>query len=215
MNKKRLVVIVFSTILLIMIVSLTIFGVSNYNMMQENESLAAKLIDIQKELAVTQDELFIAEESFRIETDRHLATQRDLEEANEYINVLIDEKYVVDKVIAALAVVKADDLEENESLLEACKDALFTKEDILAAGNITDEDTNDGPNDNTGDADDRFVSDNKQIVIVTYGDRNDKTQEKEAYKSFILNYNSYAVVVEYEGVTYTIPRGGYVVVYHD
>jgi len=126
-----------------------------------------------------------------------------------------DEKYVVDKVIAALAVVKADDLEENESLLEACKDALFTKEDILAAGNITDEDTNDGPNDNTGDADDRFVSDNKQIVIVTYGDRNDKTQEKEAYKSFILNYNSYAVVVEYEGVTYTIPRGGYVVVYHD
>ena len=38
--------------------------------------------------------------------------------------------------------------------------------------------------------------------------------EKDAYKSFILNYNNYAVVVEYEGVVYTIPRGGYVVLYH-
>ena len=61
--------------------------------MQENEGLAAQLIDIQKELAVTQDELFVAEESLRIETDRHLVTQRELEEANTYIDILIDEKY--------------------------------------------------------------------------------------------------------------------------
>ena len=96
MNKKRLVTIVFSAILLIMVTLLTIFSVSNYNMMQENESLTTKQIDTQKELALTKDELFVVEESFRIETDRHLATQRDLEEANEYINILIDEKYVVD-----------------------------------------------------------------------------------------------------------------------
>lgn len=96
MNKNKLVVIVFSVILLIMIAALIIFGISNYNIMQENESLAAKLIDTQKELAVTQDELFVAEESFRIEADRHLMTQRELEEANEYIDILIDEKFSID-----------------------------------------------------------------------------------------------------------------------
>lgn len=99
MNKNKLVVIVFSVILLIMIAALIIFGISNYNIMQENESLAAKLIDTQKELAVTQDELFVAEESFRIETDRHLVTQRELEEANAYIDILIDEKYEIDYAV--------------------------------------------------------------------------------------------------------------------
>ena len=96
MNKNKLVVIVFSVILLITITALTIFGISNCNIMQENEGLAAQLIDIQKELAVTQDELFVVEENLRIETDRHLVTQRELEEANTYIDILIDEKYSVD-----------------------------------------------------------------------------------------------------------------------
>lgn len=79
-----------------MVVLLTISCIVNNSIMQENELLATQLIDTQKELAVTQDELFVAKESFRIETDRHLVTQRELEDANEYINILIDEKYVVD-----------------------------------------------------------------------------------------------------------------------
>lgn len=96
MNKNKLVIIVFSVILLIMVTSLAIFGVLNHNMMQENEILTAQLINTQKELAVAQDEVFIAEESLRIETDRHLVTQRELEEANAYIDILIDEKYSID-----------------------------------------------------------------------------------------------------------------------
>lgn len=96
MNKNKLVIIVFSVILLIIVTSLAIFGVLNHNMMQENEILTAQLINTQKELAVAQDEVFIAEESLRIETDRHLVTQRELEEANAYIDILIDEKYSVD-----------------------------------------------------------------------------------------------------------------------
>lgn len=141
--------------------------------------------------------------------------------ANKYLEKNIEfvtegnEKYVVDRVIAALAVVKSDDIEENASLLEACKEAMFTAEDVLAAGILSEDDADDDVVDNTDEEDDRFISDNNQIVIVTYGDRDDKTHEKVAYKSFILNYNGYAVVVEYEGVMYTIPRGGYVVVYHD
>lgn len=96
MNKNKLVIIVFSVILLIMVTSLAIFSVLNHNIMQENEILAAQLIDIQKELVATQDELFVTEESLRIETDRHLVTQRELEEANVYIDILIDEKHSVD-----------------------------------------------------------------------------------------------------------------------
>ena len=52
----------------------------------------------------------------------------------------------------------------------------------------------------------------------TYGDRDATTFEKTAYKSFILNYNNFTVIVDYEingeTVTYTIPAGGYVALYH-
>ena len=56
---------------------------------------------------------------------------------------------------------------------------------------------------------------NKQIVVVTYGDRNSTTFEKTAFKSIILNYNSYAVRVTYNGTLYTVPSGGYVVINYD
>lgn len=56
---------------------------------------------------------------------------------------------------------------------------------------------------------------NTHIVVVTYGDRNTETFEKKAYKSIILNYNSYAVRVTYNGTLYTVPSGGYVVIHYD
>ena len=56
---------------------------------------------------------------------------------------------------------------------------------------------------------------NNHIVVVTYGDRNSETFEKTPYKSIILNYNSYAVRVTYNGTLYTVPSGGYVVVDYD
>ena len=57
---------------------------------------------------------------------------------------------------------------------------------------------------------------NNQIVVVTYGDRNSETFEKTPFKSIILNYNSYAVRVTYNGTLYTVPSGGYVVIrYND
>ena len=56
---------------------------------------------------------------------------------------------------------------------------------------------------------------NNQIVVVTYGDRNSETFEKTPFKSIILNYNSYAVRVTYNGTLYTVPSGGYVVIDYD
>ena len=51
--------------------------------------------------------------------------------------------------------------------------------------------------------------DNNRIVAVTYGEGN------EAYKTFILNYNSYSVRVNYNGEVYTIESGEYIVVFEN
>ena len=51
----------------------------------------------------------------------------------------------------------------------------------------------------------RYATDN--IVIVTYG-----KDMNTPYKSIILNYNNYAVNIEYDGKEYTIPAHEFVVV---
>ena len=76
----------------------------------------------------------------------------------------------------------------------------------------------DGENEDDEDSDlesavNKYFVDNNQIVVVTYGDRDDTTFEKTAYKTFILNYNNFAVRVTYNNKSYTIPSGGYVVLY--
>ena len=122
------------------------------------------------------------------------------------------------RAVAALATIKAEGDDEiyAEDLEKAVAESIFTVADIEEAGKLLDEvlDDEDG-DDNKNDAYDRYFVDNNQIVVVTYGDRDDTTHEKTAYKSFILNYNNFAVVVDYEGVKYTIPSGGYVVLYAD
>ncbi len=60
----------------------------------------------------------------------------------------------------------------------------------------------------------RYLSDDGRIVSVTYGQPKDGGGYKK-YKTFVLNYNNFSVNVVYEGITYTIPAYGYVVVMHD
>ena len=64
--------------------------------------------------------------------------------------------------------------------------------------------------------DTNYTSNNGNIVAVTYGGKNGN--DNEAYKTFILNYNNYAVTVKYEVNgeirIYTIPANEYVVVIH-
>ena len=59
----------------------------------------------------------------------------------------------------------------------------------------------------------KYTNDNGNIVKVTYGDQ-DASGKYVAYKTFILNYNFFAVTVVLDNVTYTIPASGYVVFYH-
>ena len=57
----------------------------------------------------------------------------------------------------------------------------------------------------------KYTDDTGSIVAVTYGGKNGN--DMEAYKTFILNYNSFSVEVVFEGTTYTIPAFGLIVIY--
>ena len=70
-----------------------------------------------------------------------------------------------------------------------------------------------GADDGEEDEASRYLSDDGRIVSVTYGDKK-ADGGYSAHKTFILNYNNFSVSVEYDGVTYTIPAYGYVIVMH-
>ncbi len=57
----------------------------------------------------------------------------------------------------------------------------------------------------------KYTDDTGSIVAVTYGGKNGN--DNEAYKTFILNYNSFSVEVVFEGTTYTIPAFSLIVIY--
>ncbi len=93
-----------------------------------------------------------------------------------------------------------------EKIKKDCAAAVFTMESLTERYDaltlvIEEEDTS------TSDKEENsYLVDNNKIVAVTYGKGDD------AYKTFILNYNSYSVRVSYNGEIYTIGSGEYVVV---
>lgn len=94
-------------------------------------------------------------------------------------------------------------------LYNYCATQLFDMDSILQG--VEDGLKGDGDGDDSEEDVNKYFVDNKQIVVVTYGDRDPETFEKVAAKAFILNYNNFAVRVDYAGSTYTIPSYGYVV----
>ncbi len=93
-----------------------------------------------------------------------------------------------------------EDVVDVENIPDALK---ITKQEILDRVVLDDEE------DNTDDKDEeeksRYTTGN--IIAVTYG-----TLDGEAYKTMLLNYNNYMVTLVYNGVRYTIPAYGFVVV---
>lgn len=100
--------------------------------------------------------------------------------------------------------------EEIEALKEACANYIFDMETLktLYDSQLEDGET-EAPEVDDSDKDQKYVVDNNRIVAVTYG------EGEEAYKTFILNYNSYSVRVTYKGVVYTIESGEYIVVFEN
>ncbi len=117
-------------------------------------------------------------------------------------------------------------LEEIKALADRCNNEFVEKIYATATAQVSKEDIDDRLNyydeeeeeeeSESEDADSIYLSDNGNIVAVTYGGKNGN--DREAYKTFILNYNNYAVTVHYEVgdevKVYTIPANRYVVVIH-
>ena len=132
--------------------------------------------------------------------------------------------YVAARAVAALKTFITDATFDEayagfkDQLIADTAEKMFTVADIEANGKL-DEDLGDNEEEDGGASDvyDKYLVDNNQIVVVTYGDRDEITHKKTPFKTFILNYNNFAVVVEYEHkgemMTFTIPSGGYVVLY--
>ena len=96
----------------------------------------------------------------------------------------------------------------QQELLAKCPTETMTKEYILSAI--------ENPEEEEEEVVEVEPTNNNRVVAVTYGDRDANTFEKTPYKTIILNYNSYAVRVTYNGTLYTVPSGGYVVInYND
>lgn len=114
-------------------------------------------------------------------------------------------------------VVEGEHKEALEAVLKAqsANKYVFTKEEILAEGRFV-EPTEEDEATNTNSSYNVLSVDKNSVVAVTYGDvvtdENGVTQ-KTLYKTFLLNYNSYAVRLTYNGVLYTIPAGGCVALY--
>ena len=112
-----------------------------------------------------------------------------LVEAEAYKNQSVVDTAVAETV-ASLGNVNAEGTlfaAQEQELIDLVKDAFFTAEELYEDGKIVEDDVEIGGS-NENEEDDRYVVNNNQIVLVTYGDRNDETHEKTAYKTFILNY---------------------------
>ena len=83
------------------------------------------------------------------------------------------------------------------------EDLKITKQDVLDRVVIDDDEEGDKDDDEKEES--RYSTGN--IIAVTYG-----TLEGEAYKTMLLNYNNYMVTLVFDGVRYTIPAYGFVVI---
>ncbi len=61
--------------------------------------------------------------------------------------------------------------------------------------------------------DTKYTCDDGSIVAVTYGGKDGK--DDSAYRTFLLNFNSFKVTVNYNGTDYEIDQYGYVVINHN
>jgi len=95
-----------------------------------------------------------------------------------------------------------------EAFKEEFSSMLFDAEDIKDM--IASDETDESVTEETESSEDSFYHvDNNKIVLVTYGETNGKGKDTVT-KSFILNYNTFAVRVEYNGIGYMVPSGDYI-----
>ena len=113
------------------------------------------------------------------------------------------EKFIEDcKVNVEPSKLLVEQITDMFAEVEACYDEIID----ISAGTIEEEVEVEVIVTETVDANSRYRIDNGTIVAVTYGEIG------EDYRTFILNYNYYAVTVEYDGETYEIDKYSYAMI---
>ncbi len=157
------------------------------------------------------DELYYAETLVNLlATDPTASAEDKAAAAEKYaeLKVTYDEyAAVIASSEAALAAIRAD--AANQGFIDAETYALVTSSTTKAQQLLND--TVNGVTEETvEEEDDKYACDSNTVVAVTYGGKDG--DDGAAYRTFILNYNSFAITVTYEGVEYTIPAYGYKVI---
>ncbi len=138
----------------------------------------------------------------------------------------VDAKATVDDFQTKLNDLKSKYVEMEQTYVEICKDAeeygmvskkeetdelytiantfTFATEfiDEVLGKNVVEEE----------EEDTKYTCDDGSIVAVTYGGKNG--DDSEAYRTFLLNYNAFAVTVVYNGVSYKLDGYAYLVINH-
>lgn len=193
---------------------------SNYSLtsIMTEEELDAWVMDIYKKL---DDSMFLSNYEANDQTVDGEAKDKLLAEIRAYIlysyYTAVSDKLDINKepvFTNMIYEVYGDDLytasQYIKSLLRYHVTTLspLTEEDIDAMITVVDTNKEEEIEDVS-----KYLSADGRIVAVTYGDRENDGSYK-SYKTFLLNYNNFSVSVKYDGVTYTIPAYGIVVVMH-
>ena len=125
---------------------------------------------------------------------------------SKYRKIYTDSKKLADSVKEEYEVLIAEALaasiiDENGTLAEA-DDVTGFMQKLFSDNDVK---TSDDAYETT-----KYTVSDGTIVAVTYGGKNGN--DKEAYRTFILNYNSFKVCVNYGGVDYELPEYGYVAI---
>ncbi len=145
------------------------------------------LVNLAKYYAVTK----LCEVSDYEETLSEMPAKVDLDFTQDSFTTFSDNAYSTFEAVKALV-----------------KDYI-TEEDI--ANRVTPPGSSSGTTDEEEEEEfDKYAVEEGSIVVVTYGGKNGV--DADPYKSIILNYNNFSVSIEYEGLLYTLPAYGYVVV---
>ena len=109
----------------------------------------------------------------------------------------LEESYVELKNLAKYYAIAYTNI--SDSIPEGARITEEMYEECFVVKDVTEDDEDD-------DEESRYVSDDGRIVAVTYG------EVGAPYKTFLLNYNYFDVIVEYEGTTYEIDAYGYAMI---
>ena len=175
-------------------------GYRNLARYRNNADAAVQLLLADLEYAETLKNLYAADAT---------ATAEDKAYAEEKYNELktLCDKYLdmIDKADKLLAQVRESALEQE------LIDEKFEITNNTKAQDLFDETLGKKKN-NTGNVieSNKYTCSDGSIVAVTYGGKDGN--DNKAYRTFLLNYNSFAITVTYGGVEYTIPAYGYKVI---